>query len=420
MVNDFLPNPRNRGSYNARNPQRHVPPQQHPNAFRTPETVAADDEIRLPNTATASPLIGGPGRRPKRSFKDKLRSLSKKQWAIIAAVAVVVLGGLGGGAYALLSDSEPPKKSVAKQEATPEAAPQPTTVPSKLTGLPVAPENNLRHVTAVMIENSMDARPQSGLNNAGVLFEAVAEGGITRFLTLFQDDEPEYVGPVRSVRPYYIQWAQGFDAGIAHVGGSGEALAMIRDGRGKDLDQFFDPAAYWRVGNRFAPHNMYTSIPKLNDVENRKGWKTSNYTGFARKAKENPSSTPAARVIDFNISGAIYNSHYEYDAASNSYKRSEGGKPHTDEKSGAQLSPKVVIGLVIPQGRNGIYTTYQTIGSGEAVIFQDGAAIPATWSKSSPNSNFTFKDASGADVPLNPGQTWLSVVGSRDRITYAP
>lgn len=418
MVNDFLPDPRKRGNFNARNPQqqpRHPFPRSQP--FRTPESVATQEESHF-NTTTAGPLIGGPGHKPKTSFKEKLRNLSKKQWALIIAITIVVLGGIGGGAYALLQKDEPVKKAAVKETTKPVAEPEPTTVPSKLTGLPVEPSNNQRQVTAVMIENSQDARPQSGLNSAGVLFEAVAEGGITRFLTLFQDDEPEYVGPVRSVRPYYVQWMQGFDAAVAHVGGSNEALAMLRDGKGKDLDQFFNPSAYWRVSNRFAPHNMYTSIPKLNEAEAKKGYNTSNYTGFTRKTKEAPSKTPNAQTIDFNISGAIYNSHYDYDAASNSYKRSEGGKPHTDEKSGAQLSPKVVIGLVIPQGRNGIYTTYQTIGSGQAVIFQDGIAIDATWRKDSAGANFTFKDAAGADVTLNPGQTWLSVVGTRDRITY--
>ncbi|MCP5939883.1 DUF3048 domain-containing protein, partial [Klebsiella pneumoniae] len=85
--------------------------------------------------------------------------------------------------------------------------PKPTTVANTLTGLQVAPDVNQRPVTGVMIENSTDARPQSGLDQAGVVFEAIAEGGITRFLALFQDTQPDYVGPVRSSRPYYVQWA---------------------------------------------------------------------------------------------------------------------------------------------------------------------------------------------------------------------
>jgi len=115
---------------------------------------------------------------------------------------------------------------------------KPTTEASKLTGVQVDPAVNQRPTTAVMIENSTAARPQSGLDQAGVVFEAIAEGGITRFEAIYQDSQPAYLGPVRSVRPYYIQWALGFDAAIAHVGGSPEALSDIKTWNAKDLDQF--------------------------------------------------------------------------------------------------------------------------------------------------------------------------------------
>jgi hypothetical protein len=291
-------------------------------------------------------------------------------------------------------------------------------VPSKLTGLPVPPENNQRQVTGIMIENSTDARPQAGLIDAGVIFEAVAEGGITRFLTLFQDNEPEYVGPVRSVRPYYVQWAMGFDATVAHVGGSADGLALVRSA--KDLDQFANSSAFWRVGNRAAPHNMYTSIPKLNELESKKGFNTSNYNGFVRKEKDTPAPTVTARAIDFNISGPAFNARYDYDQLTNSYKRSIGGKIHTDEKSGHQLAPKVVIALVTSQGKNGIYTTYQATGSGKVFVFQDGVVTEGTWDKADNKSQFVFKDGAGNPLPLNPGQTWISVVGGTDRVKFTP
>jgi hypothetical protein len=165
---------------------------------------------------------------------------------------------------------------------------------------------------------------------------------------------------------------------------------------------------------------MYTSLPKLLDLEAKKGFGKANYTGFTRKPQETPNPTINARTIDFNISGALYNSHYDYDAATNNYLRSEGGKPHIDANTNQQINPKVVIGLVLPQGHNGIYTTYNTLGSGTAYIFQDGTVTAATWAKANNSSQFVFKDASGAEVKLNPGRTWLSVVGSTDRVTYRP
>jgi len=422
MNNDFLPRRGFRHNDFPRGPQRplsqrsvHIQPR--PDAFQTPEAIAAHEE-QQPETTTAGPIIGHHPK-PKRSLKDRLKNLTKKQWAIIIAVAIVILGAGGFLTYYFVFRDEA-KPVVTKKTEDKKETPKPTPLYATLTGMPITDASiNDRPVTAIMIENSTDARPQSGLHQAGVVFEAVAEGGITRFLTLWQDTESDYIGPVRSVRPYYVQWLRGFDAAVAHVGGSAQALAMLKESGYKDLDQFHNSSAYWRVSNRFAPHNMYTSIPKLREVEAKRGFGKSNYTGFARK-DDSASAAPTARTIDFNISGALYNAHYDYDAANNYYKRSEGGKPHTDERSGQQLNPRVVVGLVMQQGKNGIYTTYGTIGSGQAFIFQDGIVTTGTWEKSSNESQFVFKDGTGAELKLNRGQTWITVVGSADRVTYQP
>lgn len=96
------------------------------------------------------------------------------------------------------------------------------------------------------------------------------------------------------------------------------------------------------------------------------------------------------------------------------------GEPHTDQRSGKQLTPKVVVALVMTQGRNGIYTTYETIGSGQVYIFQDGVVNEGRWHKSSNESQFTFTDANGNDLRLNRGQTWFTAIGGADRVTYNP
>lgn len=422
MDNDFLPRRGFRHNDFPRGPQRPLRRNNimrpRPGAFQTPDVIAAQEEEH-PATNTTGPLIGHHPQ-PKKTLKDRLKNLNKKQWAIISIVAVLLLGGISFAGYYFLIRDDPKPVVATKKEEPKKETPKPVPLYATLTGLPIADATvNDRPVTAIMIENSQDARPQSGLNQAGILFEAVAEGGITRFLTLWQDTESDYIGPVRSVRPYYIQWLRGFDAAVAHVGGSAQALAMLKEPGYKDLDQFHNSSAYWRVSSRFAPHNMYTSIPKLREVEAKKGFGKSNYTGFPRKDGAG-STTPNAKTIDFNISGALYNAHYDYDSTTNTYKRSEGGKPHTDEQSGQQLAPTVVIGLVMPQGKNGVYTTYGTIGSGQAFVFQDGIVTPGTWSKSSNESQFVLKDANGAEIQLNRGQTWFTVVGSADRVTYQP
>jgi len=390
-------------------------------SFVPPTEVASAEEQQGSKGTAGSLPPEGPPKKKRRSVGEWFKALSGKQKLLITLATVVVVSGATVGAYFAFFNKQPaPAPIVAKKVERKVVPPQPTTVASNLTGLQVDPSVNERPVTGIMIENSTDARPQSALSQAGVVFEAIAEGGITRFLTLWQDTEPDYIGPVRSVRPYYIQWAMGFDAAIAHVGGSPDGLAAMKSWHAKDLDQFAGAAYFWRISQRAAPHNMYTSIAKLREYENKKGYGKSSFTAFVRKAKEAPSSTPTARNINFNISSATYNVHYEYDQATNSYKRSEGGAPHLDQSTNAQLSPKVVVALVMPQGLDGKYTTYQTIGSGQVLIFQDGTVTTGTWKKDSNNANFSFTDANGSAIGLNPGQTWLTALGGTDRISYTP
>lgn len=403
------------GSMDNFSPQRGLKHDQHTKPSKS-AAAHTKQNLRPPSTEDSEVVVGQHlhGPKPKKSFKEWLKGITKKQWIIFGIVAGLLLIGVGAGLYFLLKDDQ---RATIEQKAELEAEPEPTTVASNLSGLQVDKSVNDRPVTAIMIENSLDARPQAGLLGASVVFEAIAEGGITRFVALYQDTEPDYIGPVRSVRPYYIQWALGFDAAIAHAGGSAEALNLLKSTGAKDLNH--NSAYFWRVNNRTAPHNLYTSMAKMREYEAQKGYGKANFTPLARKA-EQPSAVPTARTIDLNISSSNYNVHYDYDPTTNNYKRSEGGKPHTDERSGAQLSPKAVVALIMPQGKNGIYTTYGVIGSGQVVIFQDGTVQEGTWKKDSNTSNFTFTDAAGNPMQLIPGQTWFTALGGRDRVTFAP
>jgi hypothetical protein len=352
---------------------------------------------------------------------DKIRGMTKKQWIIVAVIAVVVIGG-AITAFLVLHKSDKPvthKPNTAKS--APEA-PKSTTVASHMSGLQVDPSVNDRTVTGVMVENSELARPQSGIDKADVVFEAVAEGGITRFLLLFQDGQPDYLGPVRSVRPYYISWAMGFDAAIAHAGGSPEALSAMKNLNVKDLDQFANGSYYTRISSRYAPHNLYTSMGQLNTIETNRSYGKGNYTPLARKA-EAPAKAPNATSINMTISSAAFNVHYDYDPGTNSYKRSQAGAPHmVVDKAGAQtqLLPKVVVALVLPQGvaADDLHTSYGTFGSGPAYIFQDGIVTVGTWKKANNTEQFTFTDTAGKPVALNPGQTWFTAVNAANHVTF--
>lgn len=303
--------------------------------------------------------------------------------------------------------------------------PTPTTVPSKLTGLQVDPAVNELQVTGVMIENSVFARPQSGLNHAGVVFEAVAEAGITRFLALFQDTQSNYIGPVRSARPYYVQWCQNFDCALAHVGGSPEALQNIKQWGVKNLDQFAGGSYFHRITSRYAPHNVYTSQDKLTAYEKSRGYTKSDYTGFEHLIKEPKVTQTASTIksIDFNYPGRAYDVHYDYRAQTNDYARSEGAARHMSRESDGTLrqnAPKVVIALIMSYSLKGdsYHSNYQTVGSGSMYVFQNGAVTKGTWTRQARGSQFVFTDATGKAIQLNPGQAWISVLSHTSDVTY--
>jgi DUF3048 family protein len=402
-------------------------PSKTPETFQTPDEVSAEQELETidmtdPPSDKAKPL-------ETQDWRQKLRRKLQLQWPpgrrewIIIAVLILLIGG--GTAFALTRPSKPPVPVAKVAAAKPKAPPAPTTVASTLSGLPVAPSVNQMPVTAVMVENSTDARPQSGLSQAMVVFEAVAEGGVTRFMALYQDTSPDNVGPIRSARPYYIQWALGFDAGYAHVGGSPDGLADIKSWGVRDLDEFANGSYYHRITTREAPHNVYTAISTLNQLEDKKGYTSSTFTGFPRK-KEAPAKQPTAATINLTLSGSIYNAQYSYVAASNSYNRSEGGAAQIDANNNQQISPKVVIAMVVPESQGALdasgayYSDYNVIGSGQAYVFQDGTVTTGTWTKTDNTSQITFADATGKTIPLNPGQTWLTAVTGANDVSYTP
>ncbi|HSX35258.1 MAG TPA: DUF3048 domain-containing protein [Candidatus Saccharimonadales bacterium] len=430
MIDDMNPRPRR-----APEPTSRPMPQYNPRiftkpGFHTPQEVASRDQqiaevgAEMNDDTSDNPYnetLKANHKPPRRSFKQWLKTRTKKQWVAIILLLILVLGGIGAGVYFLFIKNDKPVVStvVKKKKAV---VPAPTTVASNLSGLQVDPTVNQRPVTAVMIENSASARPQSGLDQANVVFEAVAEGGITRFEALFQDTTPGYIGPVRSVRPYYIQWGMAFDAAIAHVGGSGEALQDMKDWKVKDLDQFANGSYFQRISSRDAPHNVYTSMSQLNDLEAKRGYGAAKFSSLLRKGEER-AKTPEATSIDVKISGSLYNSHYDYDAEKNAYKRSQGGGPHMQvdaNGSQTQIEPKVVIALTMSQGiaHDDTHTAYGTIGTGHAYIFQDGKVTEGTWKKAANAENFTFTNLSGKPIGLNPGQTWITAVGDTSYVSY--
>lgn len=336
-----------------------------------------------------------------------IRTHRTRTYLIVGALFISVAGI---AAYALLASQ--PEQPALQTQPKPKKILPPKKYYSPLTGEEVKDEAATKQaVTAIMIENSPDARPQSGVKQAGIVYEAVAEGGITRFLTLHQQDKPQIIGPVRSLRMYYVDWLAPYNASVAHIGGSAASLAEIRNGHYRDIDQFFNSAAYWRATDRYAPHNVYTSFEKLDALNQSKGYTESTFQGFSRTDGK-PNKEPSAKNITINISGPAYNTAYTYDAATNTYARFLAGEPHLDREDG-QITPSVVIALKVDMVHvmeDGYRESITTTGSGGAIIFQNGTAIEATWHKANRAAPITFTDTAGKDIPLVRGQTWISAV----------
>lgn len=348
---------------------------------------------------------------------------TKKKWLFVVFCVLILVLLLGGGYFTYKHFHKAKPISVQTTPIIKKTIPVVNTVASRLTGVQVSPGLANLPVTAVMIENSLGARPQSGLSDAGIIFEAQTEGGITRFMALYEEGQPSSLGPIRSARPYFIDWLLPYDAPYAHVGGSPAALAEIQALGVKDLNQFYNGSYYERISQRPAPHNVYTSMSNLLSLEKSKGWTSSNFTGWPRK-KDQPSKTPNATSIDLNEGSYDYNVHYDYYAKTNSYLRSEGGSPQIDANTNQQLNPKVVVAMVVPlsygplDSSGAYYSDYQDIGSGPVYIFQDGTLTQGTWNKPTQASAITFTNSSGNQIALNAGQTWVTVVSSTSAISY--
>ena len=347
------------------------------------------------------------------------RRLSRKQQIGLLAGSATVVIILSVGLLALLLGPNDTSEAPVIVEAEPVTLPEPQIVTSNLTGLPVDPELAKLPVTAVTIENSPEARPQAGLQEAGVVFEARVEGNITRFLALYQEEQPELIGPIRSARRNHIDWVLGFDAAFAHVGGSPFALQRIRDQNVKDLDQMRNPEGFQRRSTRFAPHNMYSSRAQLLQLHEKLGFTNSDYDSLVRKTPE-PSETPDAQTVDVSMSTPQYNVRFVYDPEANAYKRFMGGVPHIDEATNEQIMVDVVVVIITDYRRSGIYSAYRGNGSGSAFIFQDGTVVEGSWEKPNRNSNFRFGDAHGAPLGLNPGKTWFTYATEKSDISIEP
>jgi hypothetical protein len=274
---------------------------------------------------------------------------------------------------------------------------------------------------AATIDNLYVARPQSGIDKASVVYEAPVEGGITRFLAVFPDDVTvSQIGPVRSARPYFLDWVSEYDALFAHVGGSPDALDDITAYGLRDMNQFYNGTSFWRATDRSAPHNVYTSTDLLGANYDRyfsdrppqalDGWKFKDDAAVADR--------PDGEKVSIAYGDPETDVVWTYDHDTNSYSRAQGGKTIRTLDGADVIAKNVVVQFVDVQvvdsdGRLKI----GDIGSGDAIIVFDGQSYHGTWKKDDRTSRTRFYDASGNEIVFDAGTTWIEVVPTGTAVT---
>jgi hypothetical protein len=281
-----------------------------------------------------------------------------------------------------------------------------------------------------MVDDLGPARPQSGFSDAGVVWQAPAEGGIPRYMMLFSAGEPPAVGPVRSARQYFVEWAAEWDAVYVHVGGSPQALATLASkGRGQlvwNADEFRWGGRYlWRIKTRSAPHNVYTDAKHLRGLAKAVG-ATGNVTEpQAPVWRFGPDAPMAMRPEGGRIVVPYpYNTiTYAYDRATNRYLRTvTGEKRQTDAGTDQRVAPANVVVLYmhfgpLNDGSHKKRLEAQDVGQGKALIATNGRTISGTWKKASVQAPTLLFDAKGRPVTLTTGQTFVQVIQTGTKVT---
>lgn len=303
-----------------------------------------------------------------------------------------------------------------------------TKLPRRLDGVLVDKTLVNKYPVAFMIENAAfgGVRPQFGLNAAQVIYEIVVEGGITRFMAVYSGDFPEQIGPVRSARPTYLDFASEYNALYGHAGGSPEALQSISGMKLPDLSALGTDARFFKRDTmRAAPHNLFSYNNLLAFVRRDKNLPddSATYESWSFKEDTKPSTepTPEKNVnIDFG-SSVLYSVHYVYNYVANNYERWNGGELQHDANDNSILTTKNVVIQIVPSAINAGNkgrVNFSVTGEGKVYIVRDGGVVEGIWKKADQVGRTQFYDTTGKIIALNRGTTWVEIVPAGGKVTY--
>lgn len=339
------------------------------------------------------------------------------RWAALLVCAGAALVATGCASPASITSAWPIATSERK-------VPQPPVTPRwPLTGLNAPSQSAIhRRVISVKIENSPEARPQTGLNEADVVYESVTEGGITRFNTLWQSNLPKVVGPVRSARLSDLWIVPQYNALLFFSGSSKSVNAYVKSAKLPDLSQDAGVTqGYFRSSAQAAPHNLFLQLLKGYQIARSRGYSvTTNLAGFRfARTPANPGEKVKSVYVPLSPQSPAK---WVWDSRTHTFKRFNNGRPHRDALTGSQVAARNVVVMwarYTPASHDVVGSTTYNIalgGTGRAMVFRDGRAIAGNWfaDKSGPP---TFEDTQGDVIKLAPGNTWIEVVPLSVNIT---
>ena len=273
---------------------------------------------------------------------------------------------------------------------------------------------------AVMVENFVDARPQSGLDRADIVYEALVEGGISRFLAVYVDGQADAIGPVRSARHYYVYLAAELNASYVHIGASPEGYAALNATGITNLDETYGDPGFWRDGARSAPHNAYTSTDLLrSSLKKVRRVTPGSAAGFHFRTDPQPVQGRDAKGLSIQYA-PDYRVEYRYSPEDRLYRRFMDGLPHKDADTGEQVAPRNLVVQIVEAwviDSDGRLDMAQ-VGEGKALYFRDGVVTEGSWHKPSYGKVTEWYDADGRPALMNPGKIWVQMVPPGTPIEY--
>jgi hypothetical protein len=300
---------------------------------------------------------------------------------------------------------------------------------SPVTGLNVTDPALLdRRLLAVKIDNHPRANPQSGIDQADMVIEILVEG-VTRYLTLWQESDSDYLGPMRSARPTDTSLLVAINEPTYARSGSQEWVQAVAVQAGIHLVGEVGPPATFRISGRNAPHNLYVNTIELRKVADGRGHPNEPPTGPLWEFGPMPAGADPAASVTMRFAGTT--TMWDWDPASRSWLRTAFGREsfyRDQDGTETRVGVPVLVALYVEQytampppgfGGSGLPSS-QTVGTGTAFVFADGKVVEGIWTRESETEWFSLSTADGETVLVPPGKIWVSLVTANQGLTYEP